>query len=101
MSLFLADEAQFQGDALSSGVRRFLMIRKRDVSGVSGTGVVAEGVIFTQGWAVLHWLVEPCSVAVYQSINDLIAIHGHNGATDIQFLDTSHARTRPCKDNGG
>ena len=80
MSFSLADAVQFNA-------RRFLMIRQRDVSGVSGTGVVAEGVVFSQGMVVLHWLVEPCSVAVYKSINDLVTIHGHNGATDIQFID--------------
>ena len=94
MSFSLANAVQFN-------TRRFLMVRQRDVSGVSGTGVVAEGVVFSQGMVVLHWLVEPCSVAVYMSVNDLITIHGHNGATDIQFLDDSHAGECPCMANGG
>ena len=68
-------------------MRRFLLIRERDVTGVSGTGIVAEGAEFTSGLAVLRWLREPYAVGVFQTVEDLIAIHGHEGATHIQFLD--------------
>ena len=84
MSFFPADALRVSHQPHT---RRFLMVRKEDVSGVSGTGVVAEGVVFTQGWAVLHWLVEPCAVAVYESMDDLVAIHGHNGSTEFHYLD--------------
>lgn len=35
--------------------RRFRLIRHHDVSGVSGTGPVAEGVQFTDGAVALRW----------------------------------------------
>ena len=68
-------------------MRRFLLVRERDLTGVSGIGIVAEGAEFTSGLAVLRWLREPYAVGVFQSVADLIAIHGHEGATHIQFLD--------------
>jgi hypothetical protein len=69
-------------------IRRFLLIRERDVTGVSNTGVVAEGIVFTDGLSVLHWLREPCATGIYQSIADIVAVHGHQGATQVAFIDT-------------
>jgi len=40
-------------------MRRFLLVRDCDPSGVSGTGIVAEGVQFSDGTAVMHWLRAP------------------------------------------
>jgi len=68
-------------------MRRFLLVRDRDLTGVSGIGIVAEGAEFTSGLAVMRWLREPYAVGVFQSVADLIAIHGHEGATHIHFLD--------------
>jgi hypothetical protein len=68
-------------------VRRFRLLRIEDVSGVSGTGVVAEGVIFSTGKVVLSWCSEYHSVAVYDSAADLLAIHGHKGRTRVDWLD--------------
>ena len=68
-------------------MRPFLLVRREDVSGVSGTGVVAQGVVFATGKAVLSWVTERTSVAVYDSIEVLDAIHGHAGRTYIEWLD--------------
>ena len=62
-------------------MRHFHLVRDVDQSGVSGTGIVAEGVQFTNGKCALCWLTNKSSIAVYDSFDDLIAIHGHNGAT--------------------
>lgn len=48
-------------------------------TGISGTGVVAEGVVFGDGSCVMHWLGDVASTVVYNSIDDVIAIHGHGG----------------------
>ena len=37
-----------------SQMRRFILFRTIDPTGVSGTGVVAEGLIFTDGLSILH-----------------------------------------------
>lgn len=68
-------------------MRCFLLVRESDPSGVSGTGVVAEGVEFSDGLAVLHWLREPYGLNVYLKIEDLVAVHGHGGASYIEWLD--------------
>lgn len=67
--------------------RRFQLDRREDATGVSGTGVVAEGVQFTDGSAALRWLSRYTSTAAYASMADLEAIHGHNGATRVIWLD--------------
>jgi hypothetical protein len=69
------------------GLRRFLLERHEDPSGVSGTGVVAEGCQFTDGKAVLRWCVGLRSTAIYDSVDELMQIHGHNGATELVWVD--------------
>ncbi len=69
------------------GMRRFTLVRDEDVSGVSGVGVVAQGCVFGTGKAVLAWVTEYRSVAFYDSIEELEAIHGHNGRTHIEWID--------------
>ena len=69
------------------GIRRFYLVRNQDLSGVSGTGIVAEGVTFSSGLTVLRWLREPQAVGMYPSLSDLMAVHGHAGATQVHFID--------------
>lgn len=68
--------------------RRFILVRDEDVSGTSGTGIVAEGIWFSNGKAVISWTTKYMSVAVYDSIAELEAIHGHEGRTRIEFIDS-------------
>lgn len=74
------------GTAAKSTAKQFILVRKEDVSGTSGTGVVAEGVEFSNGQAVLHWLSQLDSVAVYANVKTLIAIHGHDGRTELVWV---------------
>ena len=41
------------------GIRTFTVCRKRDETGISGTGVVIEGAIFATGQCIAHWLYPP------------------------------------------
>lgn len=69
---------------------RFVLVRDTDVTGVSGTGIVAEGVWWPHGDVVaLRWTSEwPTSVVFHdRGIASVEAIHGHNGATRIVWLD--------------
>ena len=68
-------------------MKLFYLQRKVDVSGTSGTGRVAEGVEFSDGSCVLRWLTHFKSTAIYSSIAELDAIHGHSGATEVVFQD--------------
>lgn len=64
----------------------FVLVRDEDESGVSGTGVVAQGVEFSDGTCVLHWMTDYRSTAVYRNLEELEAIHGHGGKTRIVWL---------------
>lgn len=64
-------------------MRSFELVRDEDETGVSGTGVVAEGVEFTDGTCAMRWLTQTASTAVYGSINDVVEIHGHQGKTRV------------------
>ena len=67
-------------------LKRFLLRRDEDESGVSGTGIVAEGVQFACGWCALSWLTTYQSCGIYPSIEELERIHGHDGRTKVIFL---------------
>jgi len=67
-------------------VRTFVLIRDRDVSGVSGTGRVAEGVVFVGGKTVVYWLSDTPSINIYGSVEEMLRVHGHGGATHVEFL---------------
>lgn len=69
-------------------MRRFNLVRNEDESGVSGTGIVAQGIQFDTGKCAMAWLTNVSSVAIYESITDLEAIHGHGGKTVIEWIDT-------------
>lgn len=66
-------------------MRTFHLQRSEDATGVSGVGRVAEGIQFTNGRCCLSWCTEVSSIGVYQSIEDLIAIHGHSGQTKVVY----------------
>lgn len=68
-------------------MRSFCLIRAVDTTGVSGVGMVAEGVEFSNGWCAMTWLTKHSSVAFYPSLDALIAIHGHGGSTNLVFRD--------------
>jgi len=67
-------------------VRTFRLLRDRDVSGVSGTGIVAEGVQFTDGTVAIRWLTEKASTVIWANLDDAMSIHGHDGATQVVWL---------------
>lgn len=68
-------------------MQRFQLERHEDLTGCSGTGIVAEGVVFSDGTTVMRWLVAPCSTAIYSSVDDVIRLHGHEGRTVLRVID--------------
>lgn len=72
-------------------LNRFVLIRSEDVSGTSGTGIVAEGIEFSNGQIVTHWLSQLDSINVYANRKVLDQLHGHNGKTKVQWLDTGES----------
>jgi hypothetical protein len=67
--------------------RRFVLERVEDVTGLSGTGTVADGVQWPNGKVTLCWRGRHSSIAVWDDLNTALAIHGHEGATRAAFLD--------------
>jgi hypothetical protein len=66
-------------------LKTFTLCRIIDDSGISGTGVVAEGVEFENGEVALHWLGETSSIAIYSNMDEMMSIHGHEEHTKVEF----------------
>lgn len=69
-------------------MRAFYLDRRVDASGISGTGRVAQGVIFDNGWVAMTWLTEHTSVCFYTSIEEVLAIHSHGDKTVVIMADS-------------
>ncbi|MFF9088617.1 hypothetical protein ACF1BE_19735 [Streptomyces sp. NPDC014991] len=68
--------------------RRFVLRRHQDISGVSGLGDVADGVLWPDGTAAVRWRGEHPSVVYWDRGRVSVEqIHGHAGATEIVWLD--------------
>lgn len=67
-------------------MKLFNLVRDEDVSGSSGTGVVAEGVEFWDGTVAMRWRTELRSTTFYDNASSLEKIHGHEGRTRIEWL---------------
>lgn len=90
-------------------MKAFLVIRHEDITGLSGTGVVAEGVEWLDGTVTMRWMdidhdtenykrgVRPTTVQ-HENIKSVEALHGHNGATEVVWFDDEH---RQFADNNG
>lgn len=83
-------------------MRFFELHRAEDKSGVSGTGIVAEGVVFWNGKCALAWKTQHTSVAIYDDIETLEKIHGHDGKTQVVFPseEAAAAVCRMCRGTG-
>ncbi|MFF2922746.1 hypothetical protein ACFVTP_10135 [Streptomyces celluloflavus] len=65
--------------------RPFILRRTIDHTGVSGAGDVAEGVLFSDGTTVIRWRGQYASTVTWASLDDALAVHGHDGATITVF----------------
>ncbi len=67
--------------------RRFFLRRTLDVSGISGTGYITACVRFDDGTVAMRWLTEHRSTVLWQTLDDAITVHGHGGATVVEWVD--------------
>lgn len=74
-------------------MRRFHLNRLVDVSGISGTGIIAEGCEWHDGQVTLSWFGRYHSQEQWHSVEDMMAVHGHGGTTKLEWVD----RDTPCK----
>lgn len=77
--------------------RRFWLVRHQDVSGVSGTGIVAEGIVWSSGQVALHWPGLPTCTSTWAALDDLLAVHGHGGWTTVEWIDNGTGPGAGCE----
>lgn len=69
----------------------FRLVRHIDVSGVSGTGAVAEGVQFSDGSVALRWRSQTPATSVWDAgLAAMLAVHGHAGCSVVEWLVPPH-----------
>ena len=76
-------------------MKTFILRRFEDESGVSGTGDVAEGVEFHDGQVVLSWFGKFHAINIYPSIETVTNIHGHQGKTQVIWVDFAPITSTP------
>lgn len=80
------------GPMVNESMRRFVLQRDEDVSGVSGTGIVADGVLWPDGTCTVKWRGEyGTEVSHDRGMASIEHIHGHGGKTRIVFIDFARA----------
>ena len=59
------------------GIRSFTVCRQHDETGVSGEGVIIEGVVLASGHCIIHWLFPPPrgGIAIFDSLEDFLKVH--------------------------
>lgn len=75
-------------------LQSFYLLREVDVSGTSGIGIVAMGVILPSGKVVMEWTSFHTSVALYNNIQDVELIHGHDGRTKVVLIETKRKKNK-------
>ena len=77
---------------LRANTRRFVLNRNDDETGNSGTGIVAIGTQYPNGKVSLTWLSHMGTMAWYDTIEVVKALHGHNGKTEVTWLDKEEVK---------
>lgn len=68
----------------------FVLKRNEDESGISGTGIIAEGIVFSDGTVAYRWLTDVATTIIADNIADVEFLHGHDGKTQIIYLTYYH-----------
>lgn len=74
-------------------LRRFVLNREHDETGISGTGLVAFGVEFPDGTVAMRWNSPIAQTCVWSCVDDIVAIHGHKGKTRLEWIDDNDRGT--------
>lgn len=64
-------------------MKTFYLLRHEDLHGYAGLGVVAEGVIFDDGGAVMTWLTKWKTITTFENILAVNELHSHAGRTEV------------------
>lgn len=74
--------------------RRFHLDRQHDITGASGTGRVADGVLWPDGTVSIRWRGDRPSTVTWGSLADAEHVHCHGGHTRIVWGDPEPADYR-------
>lgn len=77
--------------------RVFGLYRTDDVSGLTGTGIVAWGAWFPDGRVVTRWCSHAngrSQVIIWDRLSDLLDIHGHGGKSRVVWFDADPVAQR-------
>lgn len=76
--------------------RLFVLRRHIDVSGISGVGSIADGVLWPDGTASVRWRGEHPSIVFWDRGRISVDhVHGHGGATEVEFVDEDPTGSLP------
>lgn len=70
----------------TTAVRVFQLHRDTDLTGFSGVGVVADGVVWPDGTVSMRWRGPIRTTVDASSLDDIETIHGHDGATRVVLV---------------
>lgn len=77
-------------------MRRFYLLRHEDLHNNSGTGVVAEGIVFDDGTGSFTWLTPIKTITNFWRIKEIRDLHGHNGKTEI-IIEGKNKKFEECQ----
>ncbi|MEU8723547.1 hypothetical protein [Streptomyces antimycoticus] len=77
--------------------RRFHLQRTTDITGVSGTGRVADGVLWPDETVSIRWAGPMPSTVFWHSLANALHVHGHGGHTVIVWDDPAPALAGDCE----
>jgi hypothetical protein len=67
-------------------MKYFVLERFEDVSGISGLGIIAEGIIFSDGTVAYRWLSDIATTVLADNIDIVEKLHGHDRKTKLRYL---------------
>lgn len=80
----MLDEIRDAAAANGEGPWPFHLQRGEDVTGVSGEGRVADGVLWSDGTVTIHWRGEHASYVHWpRGLESVDKVHGHDGRTVV------------------
>ena len=68
-------------------MKRFKLNRLIDISGTSGTGIIAEGCLFSTGKIAISWLGTHSSMVWWDNLESMLHVNGHGGNTIVEWVD--------------
>ena len=76
------------------GIETFTICRQSDETGISGTGVVIEGVRYATGQVVLHWLLPfpKGSISIFENLEDFKKTHATPHPTNKTIITWADGR---------